>query len=152
VQQDGKMVPAVAQATKTGHLFILHRETGEPLFPMREVPVVGKGVSGEQPAASQPLPLSPPPFATQVFEPTDRNPAVAHAVQLRIAALDYGDPFIAPSTKGMVLYPGMDGGAEWGGAAYDESEQRLYINSNEVPYLLQLTAVPKDMGMGPQLG
>jgi len=44
----------------------------------------------------------------------------------------------------------MDGGAEWGGAAYDESEQRLYINSNEVPYLLQLTAVPQDMGMGPQ--
>jgi quinoprotein glucose dehydrogenase len=52
----------------------------------------------------------------------------------------------------MVLYPGMDGGAEWGGAAYDESEQRLYINSNEVPYLLQLTPVSKELGLGPQLG
>jgi quinoprotein glucose dehydrogenase len=52
----------------------------------------------------------------------------------------------------MVLYPGMDGGAEWGGAAYDEMGQRLYINSNEVPYLLQLAAVPRDIGLGPQLG
>jgi quinoprotein glucose dehydrogenase len=74
------------------------------------------------------------------------------AVRRRIANLDHGQPFMAPSTKGMVLYPGMDGGAEWGGSAYDAREQRLYINSNEVPYLLQLTAVPKDMGMGPRFG
>lgn len=73
-----------------------------------------------------------------------------NAVRLRIAALDHGREFIAPSEKGMVLYPGMDGGAEWGGAAYDHAEQRLYINSNEVPYLLQLTPVPKDMGLSPQ--
>lgn len=150
LDRDGEQIPAVAQATKTGHLFVFHRETGEPLFPMQEVPVVGDGVPGEKPAASQLLPLAPPPFSEQVFAPTDRNPAMANAVQQRIAALDRGSPFIAPSEKGMVLYPGMDGGAEWGGAAYDDREQRLYINSNEVPYLLQLTPVPKDMGMSPQ--
>ncbi len=77
---------------------------------------------------------------------------MAEAVRQRIDGLDQGNPFIAPSTNGMVLYPGMDGGAEWGGAAYDESEQRLYINSNEVPYLLQLTPVSKELGLGPQLG
>jgi quinoprotein glucose dehydrogenase len=77
---------------------------------------------------------------------------MAVAVNRRVAKLDHGHTFITPSTRGMVLYPGMDGGAEWGGAAYDEGEQRLYINSNEVPYLLQLTAVPRDMGMSPQLG
>ncbi|MEZ5503417.1 MAG: PQQ-binding-like beta-propeller repeat protein [Halioglobus sp.] len=151
LERNGQRIPAVAQATKTGHLFIFQRETGEPLLPMREVPVVGRGVPGEQPAASQPLPRMPPPFAQQVFVPTDRNPAMAAAVRQRVAALDQGDPFITPSTRGMVLYPGMDGGAEWGGAAYDEAEQRLYINSNEVPYLLQLTPVPRDMGMGPEM-
>ena len=151
LERAGKKIPAVAQATKTGHLFVFNRETGEPLFPMHEVPVVGAGVAGEQPAGSQPIPLQPPPFTQQKFIPTDRTPAMANAVQLRIADLDYGDTFMAPNTRGMVLYPGMDGGAEWGGAAYDEREQRLYINSNEVPYLLQLTAVPKDLGMGPQV-
>ena len=152
LQRHGETIPAVAQATKTGHLFVFHRETGEPLFPMHEVPVVGVPVPGEQAAQSQPLPLVPPPFATQQFIPTNRNAAMAAAVERRVADLDYGNPFIAPSTRGMVLYPGMDGGAEWGGAAYDAATQRLYINSNEVPYLLQLTAVPQDLGMSPQLG
>jgi quinoprotein glucose dehydrogenase len=150
LERDGKSIPAVAQATKTGHLFVFHRETGEPLFPIHEVPVIGTGAPGEKPAVSQPLPLAPPPFSEQKFSPTDRNPAAAHAVRQRIATLDYGSPFIAPSEKGMVLYPGMDGGAEWGGAAYDQGEQRLYLNSNEVPYLLQLTAVPEDMGLSPK--
>ncbi|MEZ5570842.1 MAG: PQQ-binding-like beta-propeller repeat protein [Halioglobus sp.] len=150
LQRDGKSIPAVAQATKSGHVFVFHRETGEPLFPMQEVAVTGAGMSGERPASSQPLPLAPPPFAQVEFVPTDRNPAVAAAVKKRIAGLDYGAPFITPSTRGMVLYPGMDGGAEWGGAAYDEREQRLYINSNEVPYLLQLAAVPENLGLGPQ--
>ena len=152
IERNGEVIPAVAQATKTGHLFVFHRETGEPLFPLHETPVIGDGVPGERPAVSQPLPLEPPPFAEQQFVITDRNPAMAAAVQQRIGGLDQGNAFIAPSTRGMVLYPGMDGGAEWGGAAYDEIEQRLYINSNEVPYLLQLTPVPKDLGLGPQLG
>ena len=152
IERNGEVIPAVAQATKTGHLFVFHRETGQPLFPLHEVPVVGKGVSREQPAVSQPLPLQPPPFAQQQFVITDRNPAMAQAVEQRVNGLDQGNAFIAPSTRGMVLYPGMDGGAEWGGAAYDEIEQRLYINSNEVPYLLQLTPVSKDLGLGPQLG
>jgi quinoprotein glucose dehydrogenase len=152
LEHEGKEIPAVAQATKTGHLFVFHRETGEPVFPLYEEPVMGAGVAGEQPADSQPLPLRPPPFAQQKFIPTDRTPEMADAVQRRIADLDRGDTFMVPSTRGMVLYPGMDGGAEWGGAAYDEREQRLYINSNEVPYLLQLTAVPKDLSMGPQVG
>jgi quinoprotein glucose dehydrogenase len=152
LERDGQRIPAVAQATKTGHLFVFHRETGEPLFPLQEVPVTGTGVAGEKPAASQPLPLVPPPFSEQTFVPTDRSPAMTAAVEQRIANLDHGQPFMVPSTKGMVLYPGMDGGAEWGGSAYDDLEQRLYINSNEVPYLLQLTAVPKGTGMGPRAG
>lgn len=152
LEREGKRIPAVAQATKTGHLFVFHRETGKPLFPLHEVPVVGAGMPGEQPAASQVLPLAPPPFTAQQFVPSTRNPAMARAVRQRVAGLDQGEPFMTPSTRGMVLYPGMDGGAEWGGAAYDEQEQRLYINGNEVPYLLQLTAVPKDLGMGPEVG
>jgi quinoprotein glucose dehydrogenase len=149
--RDGKRIPAVAQATKTGHLFVLHRETGEPLFPMVEVPVTGAGVPGEHPADSQPLPLSPAPFASQNFTPTQRSPAVERAVKMRTADLDQGGAFMVPSTRGMVLYPGMDGGAEWGGVAWDQISQTIYVNSNEIPYLLQMTPVPKDIDVGPEL-
>ena len=97
LERDGESIPAVAQATKTGHVFVFHRETGKPLFPLQQVPVVGAGVAGEQPAASQPLPLVPPPFSQQQFVPTDRNSAMANAVQQRVATLDQGSPFIAPS-------------------------------------------------------
>lgn len=150
--RDGQDIPAVVQATKTGHLFVFHRETGEPLFPIKEEPVVGVGVPGERAAISQPLPVQPPPFVEQNFVASKRNPDVEVAVRKLTAHLDQGNAFIAPSTRGMVLYPGMDGGAEWGGAAWDESGQMLYINANEVPYLLQLTAVPENTEVGPQLG
>ena len=152
LSRDGDSIPAVAQATKTGHLFVFNRETGEPLFPIREEPVVGKAVPGERPAGSQPLPVMPPPYAQQVFVPSDRNLSAQKAVEMRTDSLDQGSLFMVPGTQGMVLYPGMDGGAEWGGAAWDQSSEVLYINSNEVPYLLQLTAVPKDLGMGPEVG
>ena len=151
LRRDGEDIPAVVQATKTGHLYVFHRETGAPLFPLAESPVAGEGVPGERPAASQPVPVSPPPFAEYRFMPSDRNPATKAAVQRRVKHLDRGQPFTVPSTRGMVLYPGMDGGAEWGGAAWDAQEQRLYINANEVPYLLQLTPVPEDLGMGPEM-
>ncbi|MCX2978431.1 pyrroloquinoline quinone-dependent dehydrogenase [Halieaceae bacterium IMCC11814] len=152
LSRDGNNIPAVAQATKTGHLFVFNRETGEPLFPIREEPVVGKAVTGERPAISQPLPVMPPPYAQQVFVPSDRTLSAQRAVKMRTDNLDQGSVFMVPGTQGMVLYPGMDGGAEWGGAAWDQSSEVLYINSNEVPYLLQLTAVPKDLGMGPEVG
>jgi len=151
LRRNGEDIPAVAQATKSGHLFVFHRETGTPLFPITEVPVVGAGVPGERPAASQPVPMAPPPYIQTRFRPTNRNPAMTAAVRQRVRNLDRGHPFMVPGTRGMVLYPGMDGGAEWGGAAWDEREQRLYINANEVPYLLQLTPVPKDLGMGPEM-
>ena len=110
LRRDGLEIPAVAQATKTGHLFVFHRETGLPLFPIEERPVMGRGVPGEHGAESQPLPTAPPPFAAQTFSPTRRNPAVEAAVQLRTQDLDKGSTFMLPSTQGMVLYPGMDGG------------------------------------------
>jgi len=139
LHRDGEDIPAVAQATKSGHVFVFHRETGQPLFPMTETPVVGDPVPGEQTAASQPLPLSPPPFAEQEFSPSTRTPEVAEYVAKHVARLDEHASFRPPSLNGTILYPGMDGGAEWGGMAYDARRNWLYINANEVPYLLTVT-------------
>ncbi|MEH6593068.1 MAG: PQQ-binding-like beta-propeller repeat protein, partial [Halioglobus sp.] len=138
LRRNGEEIPAVAQATKSGHVFVFHRETGEPLFPMTEMPVVGEPVLGEQVASSQPLPLSPPPFAEQKFIPSTRTPEVAQHIAKHVARLDEHESFRPPSLNGTILYPGMDGGAEWGGMAYDAASNWLYVNANEVPYLLTM--------------
>jgi quinoprotein glucose dehydrogenase len=134
VMRDGQPVPAVSQATKTGHLFVFHRETGEPLFDIEEIPVQGDGVPGEHPPASQPLPVAPPPFASQVFRVTGRSAAAAAAVEGQVDGMRRNHPFMIPDEAGIVLYPGMDGGAEWGGQAWDANTGLLYVNTNEMPY------------------
>lgn len=148
IERDGRLVPAVAQVTKTGHVFVLHRETGEALFPIEEVPVLGEPVPGEVLAESQPLPTAPPPFVRQEFGPewlTDRTPEARASVADRLTGMRYGHPFLAPSPEGTVLFPGTDGGAEWGGAAWDAETGLLFVNANQVPSVLQMIAAPEEL-------
>jgi len=148
VDRDGEVVPAVAQATKSGHLFVFQRETGEPLFPIEEVPVTGDSVPGEHPAASQPLPTSPPPFAGQRFELTDVSADAAEYVDQLIGNMTTNRPWHAPDEQGLVIYPGLDGGAEWGGQAWDAGRGLLYVNTNESPWyftMIPQTGAPEDI-------
>ncbi|GAB5453218.1 MAG: hypothetical protein Hals2KO_35460 [Halioglobus sp.] len=138
VERDGQSIPAVSQATKSGHLFVFHRETGEPLFPMTEVPVRGVALPGEHPAETQPLPLWPPAFAQQRFEVTDLNPQSTEYVSQIIDGMAISSPYHLPAENGTVFYPGLDGGAEWGGQAYDAGSGMLYINTNEVPWFFRM--------------
>ncbi|MEM9255130.1 MAG: PQQ-binding-like beta-propeller repeat protein [Pseudomonadota bacterium] len=140
LHRDGKSIPAVAQATKSGHLFLFHRETGELLIPVEEVPVTGGGLPGEHPATSQPLPTEPPPFANQTFEVSEVHPGAADYIRELIAGKTINQAFPVPGENGIVMYPGLDGGAEWGGQAYDAANNRLFINTNEVPWYF--TMVP----------
>lgn len=139
--RDGAKIPAVAQATKTGHVFVFHRETGAPLYPLREVPVVPSTVAGERVAASQPEPVAPPPFVRQTLSEADlstRTPEIADALRAEWARLRTGARWIPPSTEGSVMVPGIDGGAEWGGAAWDAASQTLFVNANQVASILQV--------------
>jgi quinoprotein glucose dehydrogenase len=141
VERDGRRIDAVAQTTKTGHVFVFDRESGEPLFPIEEHAVRASRIPGEQLSASQPLPLKPPPFARQAYTEDgipDRTPAVAAYVRERLEGLTIGGQFIPPDTKGQVLFPGFDGGGEWGGPAFDPETDLLYVNANEMPWLLKL--------------
>jgi quinoprotein glucose dehydrogenase len=157
LERDGVRIPAVAQVTKSGHVFVFQRETGEPLFPIEEVAVPGPGVPGEALPASQPLPTRPPPFTRQLLSEetvTDRTPEARAAVLARLRSLRTGHPFHPPSLEGTVVMPGTDGGAEWGGAAWDPDSGLLYVNANEVPYLIRLTVVPPDLDLSrsPRVG
>ncbi len=141
VTRDGQPVDAVAQVTKTGHVYLFEREDGTPLFPIEERPMPGGGLEGERPSETQPFPLLPPPIARQSLtadDLTQRTPE-AHASALEtFNAYSTADPFSPPDTSGMIIYPGVDGGGEWGGPAFDPETGLLYVNSNEMGWLLKI--------------
>lgn len=141
LRRDGRRVDAVAQITKSGHVFVLDRETGEPLFPVEEVEVPASDLDGEEAWPTQVLPVEPPPFARQAFteaEVTDRSPE-AHAFVLdSLRKVRSAGQFVPPSTQGTMIFPGFDGGGEWGGAAHDPTTGILYVNSNEMAWIQQM--------------
>jgi quinoprotein glucose dehydrogenase len=141
VRHEGKKVDAVAQVTKSGHVFVFNRETGEPLFPIEERAVPPSDLQGESAWPTQPLPLKPAPFARQLFSAdliTDISPESYRAVLERFIKVRPHVPFLPPSTQGTVILPGFDGGAEWGGAAVDPRRAVLYVNANEMPWILTM--------------
>lgn len=141
VHRDGEAIPAVAQSTKSGHVFVFHRETGEPLFPIEEIAIAGIGMPGEHLPSSQPIPASPPPFVELDFELTTLDRQASETVATKIAGMTTNNHYAAPSEEGIVLKPGLDGGAEWGGQAYDSATGLLYVNANEVPWTMKMAPV-----------
>lgn len=153
VRRDGQEIPAVAQVTKSGHVFVFHRETGESLFPLEEIIVPTSDLAGEVTVATQTLPLRPAPFARQLFtadEITDRTPEARRAVLERFSRLRPHTLFGPPSREGTIIFPGFDGGAEWGGAATDPAGV-LYVNSNEMPWILSMIETGGATTLGQQV-
>lgn len=139
VKHNGKLVDAVAQITKQGYVFVFNRETGEPLFPIKETPVPQSDVPGEQSWPTQPLPEKPAPYARQYLRDTDINPYAENRDSLinLLKQTRSEGPFTPLSEKGSIIYPGLDGGGEWGGAAVDP-DGIIYINSNEMAWRISL--------------
>jgi quinoprotein glucose dehydrogenase len=140
VTRAGKKIDAVAQVTKSGHVFVFNRETGEPLFPIREIAVPMSDLQGESAWPSQPVPMQPGPFSRQLFtfdEITDVSPEAHRLVLERFSKIKPHVPFAPPSREGTIILPGFDGGAEWGGAAVDPGGV-LYVNGNEMPWILNM--------------
>jgi quinoprotein glucose dehydrogenase len=141
IARDGRPVDVVAQIGKNGRVYVLDRETGQPVFPMEEVKAPPSDIPGEQAAATQVLPALPPPFTRQRFTEdliTNRTPEAHRAVRDKWLTLRKGGEFDPPSLQGTILFPGMDGGGEWGGAAFDPSSGFLYVNANEMAWTVKL--------------
>ncbi len=139
VRKNGKAIDAVAQVTKSGHVFVFERETGTPVFPIDEVAMRPSELPGEELWPTQPIPRLPLPFARQALTAED----ITQFSNRRDSLLD----IFHRSNKGLfhplgftetLLFPGADGGAEWGGAAVDEASI-LYVNSNEMAWLFSLS-------------
>ena len=141
VRRNGTMVDAVAQPTKSGFVYVFERESGKSLFPIEYRKYPASDVDGEQTSHTQPLPTAPPPFARQLLTEdmlTQRTPEARQAVVERFRKLRSAGQFVPPSREGTIIFPGFDGGAEWGGAAFDRASGLLYVNSNEMAWVLRL--------------
>jgi len=143
LKRDGKTVEALAQTTKQGYLYLFDRVTGEPLFPIHELPYPKSTVPGEVTSPTQPKPDAPEPFARQRLTAdmlTMRTPE-AHAWAVKEFATFASDGQFLPFAvdKQTIIFPGYDGGAEWGGPAIDPATDVLYVNANEMAWTGGLT-------------
>jgi quinoprotein glucose dehydrogenase len=144
----GKPVDALVQPTKQGYVFVLRRDDGRPVFPIESLPAPASDVPGEVASSSYLRPAVPAPLARQQLtaaELTQRTPQAAAWTREQFAQLRSEGPF-KPLGVGVdtTIYPGLDGGAEWGGPAYDPDTGLLYVNSNEMAWLGSLA--PNDTG------
>ncbi len=146
LRKNGKLIDAIAQITKHGFVYIFDRITGEPLFPIEEIPVPQTALPGEKPWPTQPIPTLPEPFARQHFgegEVTDLTPETHKTMLARYRQIKHAEMFAPPSKEGSWIFPGFDGGGEWGGAAIDPESQILYVNCSELPWAMVMVDVPK---------
>jgi quinoprotein glucose dehydrogenase len=152
MMHDGKPVDALAQTTKQGYLYLFDRTTGRPLFPIEERPYPPSTVPGEVTSPTQPRPIKPEPFARQMLTEdmlTNRTPE-AHAWAVEQFKKLRSEGQFAPFSldKLTIVFPGFDGGAEWGGSAIDLASGVLYVNANEMAWLGGLEESKQSAGMG----
>ena len=141
VWRDGALHDVVAQVTKTGFVFVLDRDTGEPFLPVEERPVPQTGAPGEWLSPTQPFPVVPPPIVPNRLSPGDAFGLTLFdrlGCRARIADSLADGLFTPPSEQGTLLYPFTGGGANWGGAAYDPLRNLLVVNMNNVAHHIQL--------------
>lgn len=149
---DGTRVDALAQTTKQGWLYLFDRVTGRPLFPIEERKYPASDVLGEVSSPTQPHPLKPEPFARQLLTEdmlTERTPQAHAWAAKEFRTFRSVGQFVPLSVnKQTVVFPGFDGGAEWGGPAVDPSTGILYVNANDLAWTGGLVENKPSAGMG----
>ncbi|HEX2521599.1 MAG TPA: PQQ-binding-like beta-propeller repeat protein [Terriglobia bacterium] len=139
IRRDGRAIPAVAQITKMGLLFVFDRITGEPLFGIEERPVPVSEIPGEEAWPTQPFPVKPPPIARLSItadEITDVTPeSRAECLEILKDSV-LGQPYQPPGFKTTIIFPGTMGGPNWGGASYDPVSNLLFVNSQDTAQVI----------------
>jgi quinoprotein glucose dehydrogenase len=143
VQHDGRRIDAAAQITKTGFVYLFDRVTGRPLFPIEERKALQSAIPGEQTAATQPVPVKPPPFSRQVLteaEVAEHSPEALQILREGFGAFRGGELFAPTTEGGSVHFPGLHGGGNWSGGSFDPETGWLYVNANNDPWMVRLRA------------
>jgi glucose dehydrogenase len=147
IKHDGKPVDVVAQPNKEGYVWVFNRETGKPIWPIKEVPQMKSDMPGEETSPTQPIPSAPPPFGRQTFTADDLSPYLEpeerKALYERISKARNNGMFTPPSTQDVVQMPGNNGGSNFGSAASDPTNGELFVMSKDYPAILKLSLTTK---------
>lgn len=141
IQKDGKAQDAVVQFTKMGLTFVLDRDTGEPLFPVVEMPVPTSSVEGEEAWPTQPFPVKPKPLNRMSLTEADLTRIGKSNYESAKRIFDQyekGPFYTPPSERGTIAQPGTLGGVEWHGGSYDPYSNIIYVNTNDAPGLMKV--------------
>ncbi len=141
LEREGERIPALVQSTKMGMLFTLHRETGEPLFPVEERPVPQAVDPGLVVAPTQPFPVKPPPLVPHGLDPADAFGVLgfdSSACQESFESLHWEGIYTPPSLQGSIMYPGNAGGSNWGGVAVHPGRQIVVANVQDLAWMVRL--------------
>jgi quinoprotein glucose dehydrogenase len=141
LKRNGRDIPVVIQGNKTGFLYVLNRDTGEPVFPIEERPVPQSDVPGELTSPTQPFPLAPPPLVPQRISAESAwgvSAAECETCLDRLRALRNEGIFTPPSLRGTLVIPGNVGGMNWSGYAFDPGRNLLVVNVNNLPGKVRL--------------
>ena len=150
VDRGGQPLDAVAQVTKTGFTFLFDRVSGRPLFSIEEKAFPPSEVPGEQAWPTQPVPVKPPPFARQSMaaeELTSVTPESRSFCAELIEGARLGSIFTPIGLKPTIIFPGTNGGANWGGASFDPESRTLYVNSMDVGMVYRMIERPESAGV-----
>jgi quinoprotein glucose dehydrogenase len=145
IKRNNAIIPAVAIGTKMGHIFVLERATGKPVFPIEERDVMKSGIDGEESSAKQPFPVLPRPLGLQQLSVEDAwgpTPELKKQSEDRIARYVNKGIFTPPSIQGTIVTPGNVGGIHWGGMCFDPQKQLLFTNINWLAALIRL--IPRE--------
>lgn len=143
ISHQGRKKEALAQITKTGFVFLLDRDNGTPLFPIEEKTTPQETeLVNEKLWPTQPAPTFPKPFIRQSFTLSDLNTQLPDSsfqnLKENFLSFKSGHLFTPPSEEGTIIFPGLEGGANWGGAAFDPESNLLFVNANEVPWVVTI--------------
>ncbi len=154
IRRDGQSIPAVAQITKMGLLFIFNRLTGEPIFGLEERTVPASNVPGEASSPTQPFPVKPPPLARNTFQAEEMyNLTPEHKAfcedLFRRNQMQISPPYTPfPVDRNVLLFPSTLGGGNWGGVSYDPARRFLFVNVMNVGQFGRMTEGKPDADSG----
>ena len=146
IARGGRRVDAVVQLTKQGFAFVFDRETGEPIWPIEDRPVPASDVPGEQAWPTQPFPTLPPALTPQgmtAADVVDWTPELRAAALAELSKYRIGPLYTPPSVQGTFMRPGIIGGANWGGAAFDAATGMLYVKTSHQPAVVRIRAADR---------
>ena len=145
VERNGHSIPAVAEITKMGLLFILDRRTGAPVFGAKERPVPASDVPGEKSWPTQPFPLKPPPLARNSMTEGDLSnlsPQSRKFCAELLRKYPNEGPYTPFLLNGSTVFPSTMGGGNWGGVAFDSDLHRIFVNTSSIGSIGRMTKAP----------